>query len=290
MIDQNQKRFLSSFAAIFAKMANADGVITGDEVVAVGAIWQRLGLTPEQSLYCTEQFKKAAEDNVSLKEYIEAYISSKYGSSTRILIYELLWEVACSDGVLHRNEARALKDLVGWLGVRKESFEIYYSKCVAHNDCIVDEEKEEIKRRHEAEKKAREKREKEESEERFRKECEELARREREKKKKAAERKRAEAERRKREEEAERQRKEQERKARDEAFRKTPLGKAYAILGCSPSDSDEKIKRAYRTLALKNHPDSLLREGVLPEIIAQATAKMAEINSAWSVIRKARGI
>ena len=56
MIDQLQKRFLSSLAAILAKIAKADGVVTGDEVASIGAILQQSGSTSAQCLYCTRQF------------------------------------------------------------------------------------------------------------------------------------------------------------------------------------------------------------------------------------------
>ena len=289
MIDCQQKRFLSSLAAILGKMANADGVVTGDEVASVGEIWQKLGLTPEQSLYCTEEFNKAADDNEPLEKYAEEYVASAYGASTKSLLYALLWEVACADGILHRNEVRALKNLVEWLGVRKESFEIYYSKYVTYNDGVIDEEKEEIRKRRAAEKRAREEREKREAEERSRRAAEETARCERERKRKEADQRRAEAERRKREE-AERQRRAREKKAREDSYRRTPLDRAYAILGCSASDSDEKVRKAFHILALKSHPDSMSRDGVSPGILAQITARMAEINDAWALIRKARGI
>ena len=279
MIDQQQRRFLSSLAAILAKIAKADGVVTGDEVASIGAIWQQLGLTSEQCLYCTRQFNEAADDDKSLEEYVTEYVSSAYGSGTKSLLYGLLWEVACADGILHRNEVRALKELVGWLGVRKESFEIYYSKYVTYGENVIDEEKEEIRRRRKAARRARLEREKREAEECARKAAEEAARRGKEKKAKDEERRRREEE-----------RKARDRQAREDAYRKTPIGRAYSVLGCSLNDSDDKVKKAFRTLALKNHPDSMTRDGVSPEILAQVTARMAEINNAWELIKKVRGL
>ena len=40
--------------------------------------------------------------------FVTEYVSSAYGSGTKSLLYGLLWEVACADGILHRNEVRAL--------------------------------------------------------------------------------------------------------------------------------------------------------------------------------------
>ena len=68
------------------------------------------------------------------------------------------------------------------------------------------------------------------------------------------------------------------------------LEKAYARLGCSASDSNDAVKSAYRKAAMRYHPDRLRAEGLPEGMIAQATRSMAEINAAWDVVRKARGL
>ena len=55
----------------------------------------------------------------------------------------------------------------------------------------------------------------------------------------------------------------------------------YRVLGISPQASDEEIKKAYRALAKKYHPD--VNNGS-----AQAEAKMKEVNEAYSMIMKLR--
>ena len=68
------------------------------------------------------------------------------------------------------------------------------------------------------------------------------------------------------------------------------LEKAYARLGCSASDSNDAVKSAYRKAAMRYHPDRLRAEGLPEGMVAQATRSMAEINAAWDVVRKARGL
>ena len=58
----------------------------------------------------------------------------------------------------------------------------------------------------------------------------------------------------------------------------------YSILGVSPSASDEEIKKAYRELARKYHPDAY-RDHPLADL---AEEKMKEINEAYDAITKMR--
>ena len=55
----------------------------------------------------------------------------------------------------------------------------------------------------------------------------------------------------------------------------------YRILGVSPQASDDEVKKAYRALAKKYHPD-------VNNSSAQAEERMKEINEAYSAIMKMR--
>lgn len=72
------------------------------------------------------------------------------------------------------------------------------------------------------------------------------------------------------------------------ASAESELDDAYRTLGCSPSDSDDEVRAAYRRQAKKYHPDKLRAEGVPESIIEKATQTMAKINNAWNIVRKAR--
>ena len=61
----------------------------------------------------------------------------------------------------------------------------------------------------------------------------------------------------------------------------------YEILGIKPNDDVETIKKAYRDLAVKYHPDKVANLG--PEFQKLAEEKFKSINDAYQTIRKERG-
>ncbi len=63
---------------------------------------------------------------------------------------------------------------------------------------------------------------------------------------------------------------------------------AYKILGIDSSASDEDVKKAYREMAKKNHPDLVSNLG--DEVRQAAEKKFQEINAAYEAIKKQRGI
>lgn len=63
---------------------------------------------------------------------------------------------------------------------------------------------------------------------------------------------------------------------------------AYKILGIDASASDEEVKKAYREMAKKNHPDLVSNLG--DEVRKSAEKKFQEINAAYETIKKQRGM
>jgi DnaJ like chaperone protein len=63
---------------------------------------------------------------------------------------------------------------------------------------------------------------------------------------------------------------------------------AYTVLEVDKSAGNEEIKKAYRQLALKNHPDKVAYLG--EEICQRAQEKFQKINEAFEEIKKERGI
>lgn len=68
------------------------------------------------------------------------------------------------------------------------------------------------------------------------------------------------------------------------------LEDAYKALGVSKHASPQEIKRAYRKLMSQYHPDKLMGQGVPEDMIAVATEQAKEIQIAYDLIKKQRGL
>jgi DnaJ like chaperone protein len=65
-------------------------------------------------------------------------------------------------------------------------------------------------------------------------------------------------------------------------------GSAYQILEVSPDVSDEDLKKAYRELAKKHHPDKVAHLG--EEVKRAAEEKFTKLNAAYEAIKVERGM
>ncbi len=81
-------------------------------------------------------------------------------------------------------------------------------------------------------------------------------------------------------------------------FRQSPAGDAdsarvraaYAALGVDPTASNDEIKKAYRRMMNRNHPDKLAGSGSDRDALAAAEARTREIRRAWELLKVRRSI
>ena len=66
------------------------------------------------------------------------------------------------------------------------------------------------------------------------------------------------------------------------------LESAYATLGVSSSAPDTEVKRAYRRLMSRHHPDKLAAKGLPDEMMRAATERTQQIKAAWETVKAAR--
>jgi len=204
--------FCASAAAMFAKLAKSDGRVTRSEIAAVEGAFARLGFSKEARDYAIEVFRRAKDDLHSIYAYAGEFAQVVDSLETREMLYGLLWDIACADGVVSSEELRILRGLPPHLKIASAWFEYFRRERLG-------------------------------------------------------------------------------RSSRGETpSRGDALDEAYAILGVPKSAADDTVRKAYRALAKRYHPDRLRAEGLPEEMIGKATATMAKINGAWDAIKSARKI
>ena len=67
------------------------------------------------------------------------------------------------------------------------------------------------------------------------------------------------------------------------------LEEAYEVLDVNPEAGDDEVKRAYRRLMNRHHPDKLVAKGLPEELMKLATEKTQEVKAAYEQIKAARG-
>jgi DnaJ like chaperone protein len=81
-------------------------------------------------------------------------------------------------------------------------------------------------------------------------------------------------------------------------FRKSPAGnadaarvrEAYATLGVDRSSTNAEIKKAYRRLMSRNHPDKIAGSNPQPAEIAAAEKSTRDIRTAYEMLKARRSI
>ena len=113
---------LTALAAMFAKLAKADGLVTRDEVAFCERAFDRLGLRGEKRDYCIQAFRRAKLDRHTIYEYASDFTLHQPDIAIRELVYDMLWDLAFADGVLHPDELEILRCIIVPLGIRAEYY------------------------------------------------------------------------------------------------------------------------------------------------------------------------
>ncbi len=74
------------------------------------------------------------------------------------------------------------------------------------------------------------------------------------------------------------------------SVKESSIDQAYALLNLSVQASNDEVKKAYRALVREYHPDIIKSQGASDEYLKEATEKVQEINAAYEMIKKSRGI
>ncbi len=74
------------------------------------------------------------------------------------------------------------------------------------------------------------------------------------------------------------------------SIKESSIDQAYVLLGITTEATNDEVKKAYRALVREYHPDIIKSQGASDEYLKEATEKVQDINAAYEMIKKSRGI
>ena len=114
---------------MLAKMAKADGKVDAWETHAAEGAFARFPRAAARRKFCVRVFNESKRSRISL--YRQAWeFSNKWGASPAdcLAVYELLWDIACSTGLLKTVHKGNLKGICKYLNLPEAYFDIYFRK------------------------------------------------------------------------------------------------------------------------------------------------------------------
>ena len=114
--------FLNGLAGILAKMCAADGEVAVAEAGIAESLFKDMGLSEADCTQCIEAFRQAAANDLPGSYY--ANLFAPYSTrESRLLVYEVLWDIAVADGHYDVGEKKFLRELLGWLDLKDEQYD-----------------------------------------------------------------------------------------------------------------------------------------------------------------------
>lgn len=127
---RHQSAYLRLLSAMMAKMAKADGRIDASEIRAAEAAFGRLGFSDIQKQVCILAFRNALIATHHISYYACQLVELKFSYELRMIAYEILWDIACADGVLDLEEKTLLESLEKSLLLEPGTFNHFFRQRV----------------------------------------------------------------------------------------------------------------------------------------------------------------
>jgi len=125
---KRETRFLRLLFSMLAKMAKADGQIGRADLQAAEKVFARFEAARRRRAFCAKVFNEAKDNSRSIMWYATLFAKLNVDEATRIYVYSVLWDIACSDGFLYAEDKRILKDVCICLDLPASYFEDFYKR------------------------------------------------------------------------------------------------------------------------------------------------------------------
>ena len=127
-IRRREDMFLRRLFAILARMAKADGRVDAWETHAAERAFVLFPRADERRRFCVSVFNSAKNGKKTLRELASEFAQEWAAAEDCLVVYELLWDIACARDVLKPAHKDALRDLCVPLGLPPNYFKIFYRR------------------------------------------------------------------------------------------------------------------------------------------------------------------
>ncbi len=110
--------FLLGLSGLMAKIAAADGRVTGDEAEMANRFFARMDLTDAERAICIGNFVTARRDGLEARDHAKRFMAYANGAACEFL-YDMLWRISRIDGRLDPAEDKLLADIAIYLGLNE---------------------------------------------------------------------------------------------------------------------------------------------------------------------------
>lgn len=123
--EQKQAVFFTSTFAMLGKMAKADGKVSQAEIRVVEAFMRdHLRLDAQSRMFAVNLFNRAKGDSYPFSQYASEFARHFHGDTNmRMVLFEILFEIAVADGGLNHHEEKLLEEAVRYLHVPRHLFD-----------------------------------------------------------------------------------------------------------------------------------------------------------------------
>ena len=116
--------FLLGLSGLMAKIAMADGRVTGDEAELACRIFHRMDLSDAERATCIGNFVTARRDGLEVRDHAKRFMAYSTGLSCEFLYY-ILWRVSRADGSVDPAEEKLLREIAVYLNLGESVFESF---------------------------------------------------------------------------------------------------------------------------------------------------------------------
>lgn len=121
--EQKTERFLRYLFSMLVKMAKADGRVVEKEVKMAEKVFDRFDFAARHRDFCVKVFNSAKDNNRGILWYARMF-RLLADDNQCMIVYELLWDVACADGILHPRQKKLLQEICPLLLYAESYFSI----------------------------------------------------------------------------------------------------------------------------------------------------------------------